>query len=88
MEKATTILEGLLKECKNVRECFEVQNALVDGLTMEQELELRARYAGLTVEEARLYQDALKTVRFFENRKENEEKAKKLVVTVCNIIAN
>lgn len=88
MEKATTILEGLLKECKNVRECFEVQNALTDKLTMEQELELRARYAGLTVEEARLYQDALKTVRFFENKRKNEEAVQELITTVCNIVTN
>ena len=68
MERTTTILEGLLEKCTTMAECFEVQNALADGLSAEEELKLRAKYAGLTVEEAKTYQDALRTLRAIENK--------------------
>jgi len=78
----TTILEGLLKECKTIRACFEVQNALADGLTAEQELELRAKYAGLTVLEAKCYQNALNTIKAIE-AKPVERQLKEVMRTVC-----
>ena len=87
MEKATTILEGLLKECKTIRECFEVQNALVDGLTSDEELDLRAKYAGLTLEEAKQYQDALKTVKRIES-KPVERQLNKVMQTLLNVVSN
>ena len=79
-----TMLEGLLMQCKTVRQCFEVQNALVDGLTAQQELELRAKYAGLTVLEAQCYQDALNTIKGIEN-KSVESQLKEVMRTVCAV---
>lgn len=87
MAKTTTILEGLLKECKTMRQCFEVQNALVDGLSEEEELALRAKYAGLTVEEARMYSEALRTVKFFEARPHAVKVCKEMAEAICNIVS-
>ena len=86
MAKTTTNLERRLKECKTIRECFTIQNSLVDGLSEEEELELRAKYAGLTVEEAKLYQDALKTVKFFEAKAHTEKTCQKMTEVICNLV--
>lgn len=86
MAKTTTILEGLLKECKTMRECFEVQNALADGLSKGEELELRAKYAGLTVLEAKCYQNALNTIKAIE-AKPVERQLQEVTRTICNVVA-
>jgi len=82
----TTILEGLLKQCKTMRQCFEVQNALADGLTAQQELELRAKYAGLTILEAKCYQNALSTIKAIE-AKPVERQLQEVTRTICNLVA-
>ena len=82
----TTILESLLKECTTMVECFEVQNALVDGLSEEEELALRAQYAGLTVGDAKRYQEALQVIKKIE-AKSAEKRLKEVNTAICNIIA-
>lgn len=49
MAKTNTMFEELLKNCKTMRQIFECQTALADGLSDYEVLELRAKYAGLTV---------------------------------------
>ena len=82
----TTILESLLEECTTMGECFEVQNALVDGLSEEEELALRAQYAGLSIEDAKRYQEALNVIHNIE-AKSLEKRLKEVNITICNIIA-
>ena len=82
MAKNTTMLEGLLKQCKTMQECFKVQNALADGLTAAQKLELRAKYAGLTILEAECYQNALNIIKAIE-AKPVERQIKEVMRTVC-----
>lgn len=65
---ANTMFEALLKECKTMRQIFECQTALADGLSDDEVLELRAKYAGLTVQEAKSYQDALSTLKGIKNK--------------------
>jgi len=81
MTKGTTKLEDRLKKCKTVRECFEVKNDCSSSLTPEQEIELRAKYAGLTITEAKCYESALEMLRIIENNqaKRKMEKLAKMV---------
>ena len=82
-----TYLEKALQNCKTIRECFEIQNALADGLTPEEELKLRAERAGLTLAEAEEYWAALKTVKRIES-KPVERQLKEVMQTIYNILAN
>lgn len=84
MAKTNTMFEELLKNCKTMRQIFECQTALADGLSDYEVLELRAKYAGLTVLEAQCYQNALNTIKAIEAKpvaKQLEEVTK----TVCNV---
>ena len=65
---AKTLFEKALMKCTTVREVFEQQTALVDNLSDYEILALRAKYAGLTISEALLYQKALNTVKAIESK--------------------
>lgn len=83
---ANTMFEALLKECKTMRQIFECQTALADGLSDDEVLELRAKYAGLTVQEAKSYQDALSTLKGIENKPvkaQLEEVQNTLLSVIC-----
>lgn len=87
MAKNMTSLESRLQECTTMVECFEIQNSLCDGLTEEEELALRAARAGLSIEDAREYQNALRTIK----RIEASKKAKQLNdvnQTIINLVIN
>ena len=66
MAKKGTIFEGLLKDCKTMRQVFDTQTALADNLSADEVLELRAKYAGLNMEEAQQYANALATIKAIE----------------------
>lgn len=66
MAKKETIFEGLLKKCTTMRQVFDTQTALVDNLSAGEVLGLRAKYAGLTLKEARKYEKALDTIKLIE----------------------
>ena len=87
MAKNITSLELRLKECTTMVECFEIQNSCADGLTEDEELALRAARAGISIEDARQYQEALRTIK----RIEAQKSAKSMVEAnraICNVIAN
>jgi len=85
MAKTTTIFEGVLKECSTVRQVFETQTALADGLDELEVLRLRAKYAGLTLAEARDYQKELKNIKAIEN-KSVEQQLRKVNETLLSIL--
>lgn len=66
MAKKDTMFESMLKNCKTMRQIFETQTALADGLSDYEVLELRAKYSGLTMLEAQCYQNALNTIKAIE----------------------
>ena len=77
----------LLKQCKNVEEVFRQQTCCSDGLTDEQILQLRAERAGLSIEDARRYEEARDTIRSIE-AKRSVKQMRKVTEAVCNVIAN
>lgn len=83
MAKAITRFDTLLKDCKTMREIFECQTALADGLSDYEVQELRAKYAGLTMLEAECYQNALNTVKAIE-AKSVAKQLEKVTDAVCN----
>ena len=87
MAKNITSLERRLQECTTMVECFEIQNSMADGLTEEEELALRAKRAGLSIEDAREYQDALRTIKRIEAKK-RAKKLEEFNRTICNVIVN
>ena len=87
MAKTMTSLEQRLQECTTVEECFEIQNSLADGLTKEEELALRAARAGLSIEDAREYQNALRTIKRIEATRKAKQ-VEEFKNTIINIIAN
>lgn len=82
MAKTTTMFEALLKNCKTMRQIFECQTALADGLSDGEVLELRAKYAGLTVLEAQCYENALNIIKAIE-AKPAEKQLAEVINTVC-----
>ncbi|MGN1301176.1 MAG: hypothetical protein ACI4U9_01420 [Clostridia bacterium] len=66
MAKDETIFEGLLKKCTTMRQIFDTQTALADNLSADEVLELRAKYTGLSLAEARQYANALDTIKAIE----------------------
>lgn len=84
--KATRFWE-LLKNCETMEDVFYMQPCLVDGLSNEQILQLRAERAGLSMEDARAYEAALKTIKTIENKRVGEQlrNANKVIL---NLIAN
>ena len=67
MAKTTTLLEKRLKDCTTVMECFEVKGEQHDELSEEEEIALRAEYAGMTIREAKCYQSAMEMIKIIEN---------------------
>ena len=82
--KATKFWE-LLKNCETIEDVFHVQSCLVDGLNDEQILQLRAERAGLSIEEARAYEAALKTIKAIE-RKQLAEQFRNANKVILNVI--
>ena len=81
--KATKFWE-LLKNCETIEDVFYVQSCLVDGLNDEQILQLRAERAGLSIDEARAYEAALKTIKAIESKRlcEQLRNANKVILNV------
>jgi len=67
MEKITTLLEKRLDLCTTMAECFEVKGSPKDGLSEDEEIALRAKYADMTIREAKCYQSAKEMIRIIEN---------------------
>lgn len=67
MVKTTTLLEKRLEQCTTLAECFEVVGAQEDGLSEEEEIALRAKYADMTIIEAKCYESAREMLRIIEN---------------------
>lgn len=61
-----TMFEELLKKCTTTREIFSTQTCLADKLSDFEVLELRAKYAGLSITEAQCYQNTLKAMKSIE----------------------
>lgn len=87
MAKTMTSLERRLQECTTVVECFEIQNSAADRLTEEEELALRAARAGLSIEDAREYQQALRTIKHIE-AKRCAKQLNEVNRAICNMVAN
>ena len=87
MDLKATMFWGLLENCETVEDVFRMQPCLVDGLTKEQILQLRAERAGLSVEDARRYEEALNTIRAIEAKRSMKQLLQANEV-ICNIIAN
>ena len=87
MAKNITSFELRLKECTTMVECFEIQSSCADGLNEEEELALRAARAGISIDEARQYQEALRTIKRIEAKKSANRLAE-LNRAICNVIAN
>lgn len=85
MAKASRF-EELLKTCKSIREVFEMQTCLVDNLSAEEVLQLRAKYSGFTIEEARSYRDALAIIKQLE-AKPVKKKLDEMHAFIINMIA-
>ena len=69
MDLKATRFWGLLENCETVEDVFRMQTCLVDGLNDEQILQLRAARAGLSIEDARQYEEALNTIRTIEAKR-------------------
>ena len=87
MDLKATRFWGLLENCETVEDVFRMQTCLVDGLTDEQILQLRAERAGLSIEDARRYEEALNTIRAIEAKRSMKQLLHANEV-ICNIIAN
>lgn len=82
----TSRFEELLKTCKSIREIFEIQTCLAENLSAEEVLQLRAKYAGFTIEEARSYRDALAVIKQLEAKPEKTN-LDEMHTSIINMIA-
>ena len=87
MDLKATMFWSLLQNCKTLEEVFQQQTCMVDGLTEEQILQLRAERAGLSIEDARRYEEARDTIRSIE-AKRSMKRLREVNEAICNIIAN
>jgi len=86
MDLKATMFWRLLEQCTTMEEVFLQQTCMVDGLTEEQILQLRAERAGLSIEDARRYEEALNTIRAIE-AKRSVKQMRQVNEAICNIIA-
>ena len=87
MDLKATMFWSLLQHCKTLEEVFRQQTCCRDGLNKEQILQLRAERAGLSVEDARRYEEALDTIRSIV-AKRSMMRLREVNEAICNIIAN
>ena len=87
MDLKATKFWKLLENCETMEDVFHVQSCLVDGLNDEQILQLRAERAGLSIDEARDYEAALKTIKAIEGKRVAEQ-LRNANKVICNVIAN
>ena len=82
----TTGFEARLKECKTIRECFTIQKEIGDNLSRGEELNLRAKYAGLPLEEAEKYDEAFRYLKDIEVRPEVTRQLEEFYRAYCKLL--